>query len=835
MGEEMPSKKWAVVVILMFLSVPVTVSGDISPPLPSIAPIADIGPDQTISEGQTVTIDASNSSDSDGDITLYEFDFGDGTNYDFVPSPIPNTTILIYATCDEPFDNYLKDAFDEDLVDILTNHGYTVTITDRLLTPLLTSVNLFQYGQLWIISSDFDTQGDFTTAEVDLILDFARSGRGLFVISDHGSGTYESFHDANQISVPLGLRFYGLFNHGPNGLPIAPNFVPHPVTAGLTEICAHDSAAGLNVSAPMEITVVATYNLEPMIAVREDAARRVVFDNTIVRFMNVGQEMPRDWVMVADTPQYVRNVADFLSSSGYEKPPLIKHRYGDDGRGTDGIYTVTLTATDDSMEMSQDQMVVTVANTPPQVSTVQDVVTFRNIPVSLSAQASDNGSDDLTFTWEFGDGTIPQQLIFYNNGVNPDPYPSPGPVFPFTRLDTRIHSFKDLGTYVVNLTVMDDDGGLTLAQIKVQVVPFHPARNLTTRAEGSDVVLNWLPSPSVGVDQYLIFSGDTPISLDLSTPLAVVSGIDLEWRDFGVSSTTGEKYYSVRAYNVTYSLKSRTSNTAGKFTKWFDAGLSSFSLPLEPFGDRMVSDYADDIPNAEYVRWLDANGNWVTHDKDMLRGEMDAFVEMGKGYEVLLSRETDFTFCGQPGGMINYTEWLGGDPAYTSSLNVQLIGSDVELSWSSTLGAVGFFVFKSSTRGGLLEPSLLPIAYTSTTTWTDSDVISVEGESYYFVMPVDEFGELGSSSYSVGVQTIAYEDGSDTFSLPLNTSLQMTLDDLCDDIPGVVGMAYMVFEIWRFHAIEMPHGIYDVDVPLGDGFQLSIESPSPVLWTFVGY
>ena len=167
--------------------------------------------------------------------------------------------------------------------------------------------------------------------------------------------------------------------------------------------------------------------------------------------------------------------------------------------------------------------------------------------------------------------------------------------------------------------------------------------------------------------------------------------------------------------------------------------------------------------------------------------------------------------------------------------NVQLVGFDVELSWSTTLGAVGFFVFKSSTRGGLLEPSLLPIAYTNTTTWTDSGVLSVEGESYYFVMPIDEYGEFGSSSYSVGVQMIAYKDGSDTFSLPLNTSLQMTLDDFIDDIPGVVGMAYVVFQIWKSHAIEMPRGVYDADVEMGDGFQLIIESPSPVLWTFSGY
>ena len=835
MGEEMPRKKWAVCVILMVLSVAVTVSGDISPPHPSVAPIADIGPDQTIAEGQSVRLDAGNSTDSDGNITLYHYDFGDGSTYDFVPVYLPVDTILIYSSADEATDSYRKIAFDTDLVNILTNHGYTVDVTDRYETPVITSSLLNQYGQMWFINGDFDLQGDLTSGELDAIWDFAASGGGLFIIGDHGGMTYEAVHDVNQISDHFGLRFYSMVDQGPNGAPISPTFVPHEVTNGLAQICGHSSAARLDIIASSEILVVATFNLAPMIAVRNDTLGKVVFDNALVRFMNENFEMPLPWVNVADNPQYMRNAADFLAPDGFGPPPLVEHTYGDDGRGTDGVYTVTLTVTDDGMETSQDQMIVAVENTPPQISASPGLTTFRNIPTSITAQASDKGSDDLVFTWEFGDGSLPEQLTFYNNGMTPDLYPSPGPIYPFARSDTRTHTFTNLGTYLVNLTVMDDDGGITLIQIIVQVVPFLPPRELVTRTVGSDVVLNWLPSPSIGVDQYMIFSGDTPISLDLSTPAAVVSGLDLEWRDFGVSSKTGEKYYSVRAYNVTYSLKSRTSNTAGKFTKWFDAGLSAFSLPLEPFGDRMVSDYVDEIPNVQYVRWLDANGNWVTHDKGMLRGEMDAFVEMGKGYEVLLSWETGFTFCGQPGGMINYTEWLGGDPDYISSLNVQLVGFDVELSWSTTLGAVGFFVFKSSTRGGLLEPSLLPIAYTSTTTWTDSGVLSVEGESYYFVMPVDEYGEIGSSSYSVGVQTIAYEDGSDTFSLPLNTSLQMTLDGFCDDIPGVVGMAYMVFEIWRFHAIEMPYGVYDVDVELGDGFQLIIESPSPVLWTFVGY
>lgn len=831
----MLGKPWALIIVFVLLSTVVVVSGDTSDPIIHTQPVADIGADQTIIESQSVTIDVGNSTDPDGNITRYEIDFGDGTDYDFVSNLIPISTILIYSTADETGAGYGKIAFDTDLVDILTGHGYTVNVTDRVETPTLQASTLNQYGQLWFISADYDTQGDLTSQEVDLILDFARSGRGLFIVSDHGSGVYESIHDANQISIPLGVRYYGLINQGPNGEPISPNFVPHEITSGLSQICGHDSAAAMEILSPDDVTVVASYNSWPMIAVRDDEAGRVVFENTLVRFLNVGHEMPKDWVRVADTPQYMRNVADFLAPDGYEKPPLIEHYYGDDGRGTDGFYTIRLRVTDDELETSEDDMIVTVLNSPPQITVSPEVIAFRNVPVALHAHARDNGSDDLVFLWDFGDGSVGEQSTYYNNGVGADPYPSPGPIYPFEVSDTKTHSFGRIRTYYTYLTVMDDDGGSSFAQIAVHVVPFLPPRDLTSRSAGSHIVLEWKPSPSIGVDKYVIFAGDSPISLDLNNPVGEVSSFNLEWVDLGVSAIEGEKYYTVRAYNETYALMSRTSNTAGKFTKRFEAGVSAFSIPLEPFYDTSVSDHLLNISNTEYIRWMETDGRWVTHQKGMQRGENDALVEMGRGYEILLSGVTLFTFCGLPGGMINYTEGFGGNPDFISSLSVELDGSNVVLSWDVLPGAVEYLIYRSSIRGGLFEESLSPIAVTATQTWADTGMLSTQGDLYYFVVPVDQFGELGSSTYSIGVQTVQYQDGTDSFSLPLNTSEHLTLDDLCDDIPHIAGLMYTVLGYWRLHAVEMPANVYDTDVRLGVGFQISIENPSPILWTFVGY
>ncbi|UCG71002.1 MAG: PKD domain-containing protein, partial [Thermoplasmata archaeon] len=101
---------------------------------------------------------------------------------------------------------------------------------------------------------------------------------------------------------------------------------------------------------------------------------------------------------------------------------------------------------------------------------------------TFTAIANDPGSDDLTFTWNWGDGTPDNVTTYYNDGIGPEPVydptineiKSPWGTYSFNATDTVSHIYGDDGVFTVTLTVEDDDGGISVYKTNITVLNVDP-------------------------------------------------------------------------------------------------------------------------------------------------------------------------------------------------------------------------------------------------------------------------------------------------------------------------------------------------------------------------
>jgi uncharacterized delta-60 repeat protein len=86
----------------------------------------------------------------------------------------------------------------------------------------------------------------------------------------------------------------------------------------------------------------------------------------------------------------------------------------------------------------------------------------------FEGMAVDPGSDDLTFTSTWGDGSPVEVSTYYNDNGHPDPLKSPSGVYPFVAIDIKGHTYTSSGIYNLELLVVDDDGGS--AQVLITII-----------------------------------------------------------------------------------------------------------------------------------------------------------------------------------------------------------------------------------------------------------------------------------------------------------------------------------------------------------------------------
>jgi murein DD-endopeptidase MepM/ murein hydrolase activator NlpD len=173
-----------------------------------------------------------------------------------------------------------------------------------------------------------------------------------------------------------------------------------------------------------------------------------------------------------DTHTATIDWGDGTQSAGITRVQLaagVNHVYGDNG-----VYVVAITVTDDDNGVGGDTVNVNVNNLDPTLSLdTSDAVDFpggsylvveAGSELPVSADGSDPGSDDLTFTWN-----TPEVNTYFNNGVSADLPMSPAGTFPFMASDSVDALYNAPGVETLGLVLSDDDGGSDNASVGVIV------------------------------------------------------------------------------------------------------------------------------------------------------------------------------------------------------------------------------------------------------------------------------------------------------------------------------------------------------------------------------
>jgi hypothetical protein len=95
------------------------------------------------------------------------------------------------------------------------------------------------------------------------------------------------------------------------------------------------------------------------------------------------------------------------------------------------------------------------------------VIARSGAPVAVTGRATDPGSDDLTLTWTWHDGTPDTARVSLVNPPGADTYPSPS-VQPRDVTDPRSHSYAPC-LYDLVFRVSDDDGAAASDSVKLLV------------------------------------------------------------------------------------------------------------------------------------------------------------------------------------------------------------------------------------------------------------------------------------------------------------------------------------------------------------------------------
>ncbi|MFC1933485.1 PKD domain-containing protein, partial [Chloroflexota bacterium] len=393
-------------------------------------PIADAGPDQTTSENTMITLDGAASSDPDGLILKYEWDFESDGAYDYQETQ--------GDAPDGSFDGQTDHAYLDDGEYIatlrVTDDDSSVATDNAIITvenvaPTLSS----------LAASDVDEGG--TSALSGIIFD--PGILDTFTLSvDWGNGSpVESF------SYPAGTTAFSETHQYLDDNPSGTLSDPYTITVTVTD----DDTESETATTQLTVQNVAP-TLSSLVASDVDeggtsALSGIIFDpgilDTFTLSVDWGDGSP------VESFSYPAGTTAFSET----------HQYLDDNpSGTlSDPYTITVTVTDDDTDSETATTQLTVQNVAPFIEAGPDQTVNLGETVYVNAEFTDPGSlDTHTATISWDDVSSEAGTVIESGGS--------GNV-------TGSHMYTWPGSYVVTVEVNDDDGGVSSGNFTCDVLP----------------------------------------------------------------------------------------------------------------------------------------------------------------------------------------------------------------------------------------------------------------------------------------------------------------------------------------------------------------------------
>lgn len=514
---------------------PTGTSGDLDPAASNQPPTADPGGAYSGTQGVALAFDGSGSTDTDGSIVDYAWDFGDGSTGS---GATPSHTYQNTGTFDVTL-TVTDDAGDSD------SATTTATIGAGNQSPTADPQGPYTGSVGTAVAFDGSGSSDSDGTIASYLWDFGDGTSGNGATTTHtytAQGTYNLSLTVTDNDGAVDSASTSVTIDPANQAPTANAGGPYSGMAGDTivfdgtgssdpdgTISSYawdfgDGASGSGATPSHVYASAGSYNVS--LTVSDDGGLSHT-DTTSVTIGSVANQPP-----VADAAGPYSGTAGMpvsFDGSGSTDPDgsIVAYEwdFGDGATGTgsnpshsyaaEGSYNVTLTVTDNDGVKDSDSSSATIGtgNLPP----VADAGGPYSGTVNSAIQFDGSGSSDpdgsiVAYQWDFGDGTI-------DTTANPS------------------HVYAAPGTYNLTLTVYDDSGAMDADATSVEVAPL---------ASGADVYLSELWAPDavrarVGrrvVRNIIALGNGTEVSQGATVRLSVTlpsSDIEVDISDDAVS------------------------------------------------------------------------------------------------------------------------------------------------------------------------------------------------------------------------------------------------------------------------------------------------------------